>query len=159
MRSTGWDDASSYAEFLKIQFAARQPIETWIAAQNDAAAPPQQCDLIVTDLTELGGESAISDREFVLPHDADRLGVYWALAGSSLGNRSIFKELERNGLDYLSSTFLTDVAMQAYWLQLRPQIELPASVALAEAMAKGAEAVFQHFRAVVSAMTRSEIAA
>lgn len=159
MRKTGWHDTSSYSEFLKIQLAARQPIESWIEGLDDEASPPKQCDLIAGDLAGLGGNTTSPANEFRLPDDADRLGVYWALAGSSLGNRSIFKELERNGLGHLSNAFLTDEAMQAYWAQLRPQIEQSVAEAEAESMAKGARAVFQHFRAVVSAMTRSEIAA
>ena len=146
----GWETRTDYARFLNLQFAARLPVERWIEAHApfDLRAPAQS-HLIARDLETLGEPCPLELAPF--PYEtggniqASALGVSWVLAGSSLGNRSILKEIERAGHGDWPTAFLADPEMLRFWKQLRPRIDLPASLATLAASSAAATAVFDHF--------------
>ncbi|TRD10972.1 biliverdin-producing heme oxygenase [Erythrobacter insulae] len=156
MRSaSGWTSTAAYGRFLALQYAARIPVETWLRenAPSDLR-PPEQSQLIARDLATLNMPRPSVSSPFtldVLPNDnASALGAAWVLAGSSLGNRAILKDLERNGRRHWPSAFLGDPGMLAFWKQLRPHIEMPASLKTLASATGAAIAVFDHFIANTS---------
>ncbi|MDJ0643460.1 MAG: biliverdin-producing heme oxygenase [Erythrobacter sp.] len=148
--ASGWSSLDDYADFLALQHAARAPVEDWLAetAPQDLV-PPAQCPLIANDLADLGHSVPPMAAPFSLHIDEYRqshaLGAAWVLAGSSLGNRSILKELRRAGHVEWPHAFLGDDHMLTYWQGLRRRIERPAKVAEVEAASAAAAAVFDHF--------------
>ena len=152
--ASGWTSRSDYRRFLSLQHAARMPVEQWIALNAPPAfCPPPQCHLIERDLRALGWSPEDNASEFSLTcrseGDSTALGVAWVLAGSSLGNRAILKEVKRVAADSATEewpcSFLGDDAMPAFWKQLRPHIEQSASHNKLEAASRAANAVFDHF--------------
>ncbi len=149
----GWRGAREYADFLSFQFAARKPVEDWLANSAMADhAPPAQTPLIARDLASLGATLPPTSRKFALPNapsgyaDGYAQGVAWVLAGSALGNRAIANEVERAEPDNrLPREFLTDPEMLTFWSHFRRSIERIAPRAEMEVMAAGAAAVFDHF--------------
>jgi heme oxygenase len=161
--AAGWSAREDYARFLALQYAARVPVEAWLAAHapNDLHPPPQ-CAHIAADLASLGETLPRSGPDFALSVPARddsqtsalALGVCWVLAGSSLGNRAIHGEVKRtaraSGEAEWSARFLGDPAMLAFWKDLRQQIERPASTVELDAASRAAAAVFDHFIAIAA---------
>lgn len=154
--ASGWSTRADYVRFLKLQHAARHPVETWLARHcPDASRPPAQCWLIAQDLTKLGCDLPADARPFTPGQTGTReglaLGVAWVLAGSSLGNRAILKEVVRVSGGERDAcwphAFLADEAMLTFWQGLRRRIERPAAIAEVEAASAAATAVFDHFLA------------
>jgi len=139
-------DRLDYIGFLTVQFAARGPIEAWIArGLSQFEPPPPQTGLIAADLHALGAATPADITEHFDCDPAGGLGVAWALGGSSLGNRAMLADLRKRGAA-MPTTFLGDPAMPAYFARLRARLELPADDAeTAEASIAGARAVFAAF--------------
>lgn len=149
--------AAGYASFLLIQYRSREPIERWVAQRLPAEeAPPAQAPLIARDLGELAiALPPIGD--FALPDDADPLGLVWALAGSSLGNRTMLRHRRKLGAGG-PEHFLADPAMAEFFARLRARIERPVSEDLARRAVAGAQAVFAAFIAVLPDQPRNTAA-
>ncbi len=149
-RASGWNDIGDYAEFLKIQYAARQPVEAWLAAHAPLELrPPEQSPLIAHDLDALGMALPAVRTGFTMKGNerACTLGASWVLAGSALGNRSILKEVSKAGHDTWPTHFLGGGAMLNFWSDLRAELEVDAGNAYVAGAISGANAVFDHFLA------------
>ncbi|MBO6526580.1 biliverdin-producing heme oxygenase [Erythrobacter sp.] len=138
-----------YADFLEIQYRARQDVELWLADHAPTTAPPGQTGLIAQDLETLGRAAPTDFPALETPADADPIGVCWVLAGSSLGNRAILARLAKTGMQW-PTAFLSDRRMTAYWQDLRPILERPHSPDRDRAALAAAQATFAHFNAVVA---------
>lgn len=135
-----------YRRFLRMQRAARGPIELWAAQHCPAElTPPPQSPLIDADLAALGDQDATGAVDFDFPANGDARGVAWALAGSSLGNRAMLHSRRKRGMNRADS-FLSDPAMTRFWAGLRPLLEAPAADNEAHAALQAAEAVFRTFQ-------------
>jgi heme oxygenase (biliverdin-IX-beta and delta-forming) len=151
--ASGWQNLSDYARFLRLQHAARAPVEAWLAAcAPDDLRPPVQTPLIARDLAALGLDVSAPAAGFAI-EDADAghaLGVAWVLAGSALGNKAILKQMRRasagDGHKW-PCEFLGDETMMNFWQGLRLRLEQPATSAQASGAASAATAVFAHFLA------------
>jgi heme oxygenase len=152
-------ERGDYAHFLRIQFDARAPIETWCqTALPQELLPPSQLALIEADLADLGESAgAASSRPFMANTDG-ALGIAWALAGSSLGNRAMLADLRKRGGAALPTRFLGDGAMPAFFVSLRPMLEQPIDEAVIAAAVAGAHAVFARFAEVAAAHLTAEAA-
>lgn len=161
--AAGWKARADYTRFLSLQYAARRPVEAWLAANAPSElCPPAQCDLIAADLIELGEQVPESGPHFALysgacddaPNDCEVLGAAWVLAGSSLGNRAILKEVRRtakqSGEQAWPDSFLGDDAMMNFWKTLRRRIERPADINEVAGASRAAAAVFDHFIALAA---------
>lgn len=149
--ASGWQSLADYARFLSLQHAARAPVEAWLDAHAPAALrPPVQTPLIARDLAMLGQDLPPPAASFAMDMDGEgeALGAAWVLAGSALGNKAILKQMRRasasEGCEW-PAAFLGDEAMLAFWQDLRPRLQQPASAAAASAAASAASAVFAHF--------------
>lgn len=157
MRRTGWSDRASYGEFLRIQHDARAPLETWFAGrQAGDAVPPAQCGLLQDDLHALALEGVRKEgRDFHMPEGGDPVGIAWVLAGSSLGNLAILREIERAGNGDWPTSFLCDPAMRAFWKILRERLDAPLDNATdPHAAVLAATSAFDHFAACVDDRAR-----
>lgn len=155
--ASGWSTRGSYAKFLTLQYAARHPVEAWLSEHAPAKlCPPPQCPQLASDLAALGKSVPRAGRRFSLPdceaHRSDYafIGAAWVLAGSSLGNRAILKDITRDGHGQWPDTFLSDDTMLAFWKQLRPIIETPTRCEHAHEASAAAIAVFDHFIAQIT---------
>ncbi|MBV7259022.1 hypothetical protein [Erythrobacter crassostreae] len=114
-----------------------------------AFCAPAQSHLIARDLENLAVRLPVagpaSDFAIGPVSDSSAIGAAWVLAGSSLGNRSILKELEKAGHADWPCAFLSDPGMLAFWKQLRPLIDEPADLDMLTAASEAAIAVFDHF--------------
>lgn len=149
--ASGWQTRSDYARFLTLQYAARAPLEDWLAAHAPAELrPPPQTPLLALDLAALGMGLPASAPVLTLPRPdaATALGTAWVLAGSALGNRAIARQVARIGAGAWPAAFLGDDAMMVFWQGLRARIEHPAAPGEAEGATRAAEAVFAHFLGV-----------
>ncbi|ANY18594.1 hypothetical protein A6F68_00058 [Tsuneonella dongtanensis] len=146
-------ERGEYALFLQTQLAARRPIEAWCAVNvPNEFLPPLQSPLIEADLRAMASlvpETVIGSLS--APPNG-WLGVAWAVAGSSLGNRMMLKRLASRGSD-LPRSFLGDDAMPAYFARIRPLLERPAAVA--EALAEQVAAAGAVFGTFASAIPRA----
>lgn len=170
MRKTvGWSNKADYTRFLRLQHAARAPIEEWLENHAPSALrPPTQCDLIAEDLQDLGEllleESAITIPSPSLPfqiaemscaisREAQALGAAWTLAGSALGNQTILKQINANARRKdetpWPSRFLGDRTMLTFWNTMRRQIERPACNDEVAYASQAAIKVFDHFIHIV----------
>ena len=142
-------DREDYRRFLSMQWMARAPIEAWLT-ERLPKAPPPLAGLIARDLEAMGAPPPTGQLPFALPAGADPIGACWAIAGSSLGNRSMLRRLagSRKAGD-VPTDFLADGAMTAYWQTLKPRLEAPAGDSN-DAVA-AAEAVFATFIAAAEA--------
>jgi len=139
------NNPADYALFLRLQLAARAPIERWAALHcEEALRPPQSVSLLLGDLAQLGAESTLPEGTFAPPTGSHPLGLAWAIAGSHLGNRALLTRLERQGTD-LPTTFLADPRLLAFWKRIRPLLEIPATEGPAAGALVAAEAVFACF--------------
>jgi heme oxygenase (biliverdin-IX-beta and delta-forming) len=149
--ASGWQTRSDYARFLALQYAARVPLEDWLArhAPSDLS-PPSQTPLLARDLAALGLDVPKPAPGLTpdMPAPGEALGTAWVLAGSALGNRAIAKQVARIGGGEWPTAFLGDDTMMAFWQGLRARIERPAEPDEAEGATRAAEAVFAHFLAV-----------
>ncbi len=149
--ASGWHSLEDYARFLKLQYAARLPVEQWLEVHApDDLRPPKQAPLIAHDLAVLKLGIPPPAAPFCMPATTPSMiiGAAWVLAGSALGNRSILKQMRRaSAADDCEwpSAFLGDEAMLVFWQALRERIERPATMIEASAAAHGASAVFAHF--------------
>ncbi|MFN2099766.1 biliverdin-producing heme oxygenase [Altererythrobacter sp. MF3-039] len=117
-----FSDRASYARFLRIQLAARLPVERWLVRNApDELVPPSQTALIRHDLSSLGASQVIQEPKFELEPDGDALGVAWVLAGSHLGNRFLLKGLPA-ALE-LPTAFFSDTRMTDFWKGLQSRLE------------------------------------
>lgn len=157
--ASGWQTRHDYARFLALQYAARLPLEAWLAAHAPAGLiPPHQTPLLARDLEALGVDlppacplpATASFRPSASALPATALGVAWALAGSALGNRAIARQVAQIGGGAWPVAFLGDGAMMAFWQSLRVRIEGPVAARDAESAARAADAVFAHFLAVAA---------
>lgn len=160
--ASGWQTRSDYARFLALQYAARAPLEAWLADHAPAGlVPPLQTPLLARDLAALNTglpracppfypyqtpSRPLANSVFHVKHAA--LGAAWVLAGSALGNKAIAKQVARIGGGDWPVAFLADGAMMAFWQELRTRIECPSTPAEAAGATQAAEAVFAHFLAV-----------
>ncbi|MCH2487807.1 MAG: biliverdin-producing heme oxygenase [Erythrobacter sp.] len=134
-----------YARFLATQYRARKPIEDWVAGNmSREAGPPAQTPLIAADLAALGQSAPTHIAHFAMPEAADPVGLQWALAGSSLGNRAMLAQRRKQGLDG-PVNFLSDAAMPAFFKELRPALEIVSDPARVGHAVAAAEAVFACF--------------
>lgn len=142
-------DPEDYRRFLSMQLMARGPIEAWLA-ERLPEAPPPLARLIARDLEAMGAPPPAGETPFAMPAGADPIGACWAIAGSSLGNRSMLRRLTNSGkADEVPTAFLADGAMTDYWQTLKPRLEAPAGDC-GDAVA-AAEAVFATFIAAAEA--------
>ncbi len=148
-------DRGAYTVFLRRQYAARAPIEAWVHANALAAlTPPDQTPLIARDLQALGASCPPFGGEFRAPSNG-AIGVAWALAGSSLGNRTMLRRIERAGAS-LPTTFLANRDMPEYFARLRPRLETAAASETALTAARDAAlAVFAFFADVAPKADRT----
>lgn len=143
-----------YTLFLVTQYRSREPIERWIADALPAdEAPPAQAPLIARDLAELAVPLPPT-RDFSLAESADPVGLVWALAGSSLGNRTMLHHRQKIGATG-PEHFLSDTAMTEFFTRLRVRIERPVSDELAQRAIAGAQAAFATFIAALPDQTRN----
>lgn len=133
-----------YVRFLRFQYAARYPVEQWLAAHGDDCALPATTPLIARDLERLGTPLPSLSR-FDHPSTDGAIGIAWALAGSHLGNRAMLSRLRKSGAQEMHTRFLADDSMRAAWKDLLPVLESPHSPAKTEAAIAAARAVFTHF--------------
>ncbi|NVE95671.1 biliverdin-producing heme oxygenase [Altererythrobacter lutimaris] len=147
MSHGGWTSAAGYTQFLQVQHAARAPIELWIAERCPTEfQPPRQSHLLEQDLAAMEASAAAPIGTFDLPQGADPLGAVWALAGSSLGNAMIQRQVAASSsCAHLPQSFLTDQSMHRFWKSLLPVLNSTCSREKAQASCRGANAVFAHF--------------
>lgn len=145
---------AGYTLFLITQYRSREPIERWIAKALPAEeAPPAQAPLIARDLAELGAALPPTS-DFTLPESADPVGLVWALAGSSLGNRSMLRHRQKIGAAG-PEHFLSDTAMTEFFTRLLVGIEHTVSDELAQRAVAGAQAAFAAFIAALPDQARN----
>ncbi|GMN13830.1 hypothetical protein [Altererythrobacter sp. MTPC7] len=156
-------DSAQYRTFLQVQYAARRPVEDWLATyEMSIPVPPAMSPLIAADLGE-SGETLANPQGGTVPAfyptaGADPLGAAWVLAGSSLGNRAMLADLGKRDALPAAVRFLSSPDMVAYFAELRRAIEVPCpDPADASAAIAGAAACFGHFRAVCEAMLPARI--
>ena len=160
--ASGWECERDYARFLALQHAARRSVEAWLDAHApDDLHPPAQTPLIASDLSA-SGEELPQGPLFSHPETsrAAVLGIAWALAGSSLGNRAILKDVRRasGAAGSWPETFLADDTMPAFWAKLHREVERPADAVEAEAARRAAVALFDHFTRSVSFQLPNQMA-
>lgn len=141
-------DRDDYACFLQIQARARHGLETWLEKYCPLEwRPPRQDALLAADLAAL---DITLDREgapdFDHPDEGPVawLGAAWVLAGSSLGNRMMERDLAARAPDGWPMQFLRDTTMPAYFKALRTPLSATHANPGAE---RTARAVFDHFQA------------
>lgn len=151
--ASDWNSIGDYARFLGAQYAARVPVEEWLAVHAPSdLAPPEQTSLLARDLTKLGTNASRPDREFSLSYEgeATALGVSWVLAGSSLGNRAMFRDMQRAQSDDSNwpHEFLSSPAMAEFWIDLRTRVEVAVDPQKADEATRAANVTFEHFLTV-----------
>ena len=142
-------DRHDYGCFLRGQSRARIGVESWLARCCPPEwLPPAQTGLIEADLAALGCVgSDTPDEDVPAFAHADEgpvawLGAAWVLAGSSLGNRMMERELTGRAPEGWPMQFLRDETMPAFFKALRP---LLASDEINPGAERTARAVFAHF--------------
>lgn len=149
MRRTGWQTQSAYAQFLQVQYAARQPVETCFARlANRGDAPPAMAGSIARDLDQMNSPLPTEKlTRFELPEGSNPIGAFWAIAGSSLGNKAILREVElASGAMSWPSSFLADISMIQFWKRLRQELNLEGTRPTTIGAVQAANAVFDHFQ-------------
>lgn len=158
MRYADWSSSEGYRTFLQVQHAARQPIERWIDAEGlGDMAPPSQSDLIERDLASLGSRPIEGGLNFKLPEGADAIGLAWAIAGSSLGNKAILREVSAASAGQWPTGFLSDDRMTEFWKRIRPLLDSPCDPASLAAAETAAMSVFDHFIAVAETFVCEQV--
>lgn len=148
--ASDWRSREDYARFLSTQYAARLPVEAWLLAFAPAGLkPPEQTQLIARDLSRLGASVPGRSGGFSLDEFGPNavIGVAWVLAGSSLGNRAMLRDMQRAlpaGTAW-PHDFLGSRAMTEFWKGLRVRIDGRAGQAERTQSASAARCVFDHF--------------
>ncbi|MBL4792498.1 biliverdin-producing heme oxygenase [Citromicrobium bathyomarinum] len=140
-------DRGEYACFLRVQLQARRGVEQWLASVCPPEwLPPSQDALLESDLSALGHESGEAHAAFAFDDEGPVawLGAAWVLAGSSLGNTMMERDLSARAPADWPMAFLRDTAMPAYFRALRP---LLATTDINPGAERTASAVFAHFQA------------
>lgn len=136
--------SEGYAAFLRVQYAARRPIEEWAAgALQPNFRPPAVSHLVAQDLAALG-ETPPPVESFRLVGDADPIGVAWAIGGSALGNRAMLARM-RAVASASETRFLADRSLAQFFTTLLPELEEPAEPKRLHRAVQAAEAVFETF--------------
>lgn len=139
-------DRRQYAEFLSVQLRARIGVEQWLFRHcPDQWLPPSQLPALRRDLEWMGysvdeAAAPVFSAPSLTPETW--LGAAWVLAGSSLGNKMMERDLATRVPASWPMAFVRDEAMPRYFKALRPLLEdtrpnLPSEWA--------ANAVFAHF--------------
>ena len=140
-------ERQDYARFLGIQARARAGVEAWLTRYCPREwMPPSQADLLRRDLSALDYPPPRSAPAFAHGDEGPVawLGAAWVLAGSSLGNRMMERDLAARAPSDWPMAFLRDDAMPAYFKALRPLLE---SGDVNPGAERTARAVFDHFMA------------
>lgn len=138
------ESSGGYAEFLRIQYTARRPIETWAAMSlPQQLRPPAVADLIAQDMAALR-QTLPAVARFCFPNGADPLGLAWAIGGSALGNRAMLARV-RDARISTETRFLADRRVAQYFAGLLPKLDQPASADRLLAAVRAADAVFATF--------------
>ena len=145
-----WRSNGAYARFLSSQFQARIAVEEWLSDHAPAdLTPPEQTSALADDLRALGAEMPTQRFEFSLEDQgsATMLGAAWVLAGSSLGNRAMHRDMRRAlpEVEQWPDAFLSSTEMTKFWHGLRSRIEAPASPEEQDTAVRAAMQVFDHF--------------
>ena len=139
-------DRRDYVQFLDAQLTARLGVEQWLFQHCPYEwLPPSQVSLLRRDLEWLGHTAGEANSPaFVAPAITPDawLGAAWVLAGSSLGNKMMERELAPRVAPSWPMAFIRDEAMPRYFKALRPLLESSRSNPSAEWTA---HAVFGHF--------------
>lgn len=157
--AAGWTTLEDYTCFLSLQYAARLPVEAWLAENApEDLRPPAQSPLIAQDLAALDAALPDAGETFAGPQTpgadeatmrAQALGTAWVLAGSSLGNRSILAEVQRtareSGCETWPARFLGDPEMIGFWRRLRLELENSTDLEAVDLATHAASLVFEHF--------------
>lgn len=141
-------DRGDYARFLRVQIDARLGVEQWLFRHCPAEwLPPSQVTLLRRDLEWLG--ATFEDGRapaLTTPGFSSQawIGAAWVLAGSSLGNKMMERDLAARAPSNWPMAFLRDRSMPQYFKAILPMLDgtqpnLPAEWA--------ARAVFAHFQA------------
>lgn len=141
-------DRSEYACFLSVQARARDGVERWLARYcPEEWLPPEQSRLLGSDLAALGAGTDSPSPAFDHGDGGPVawLGAAWVLAGSSLGNRMMERDLSARAPAGWPMAFLRDDAMPRYFKALRPLLE---GTDINPGAERAASAVFAHFQAV-----------
>ncbi|RDC60623.1 hypothetical protein HME9302_01837 [Alteripontixanthobacter maritimus] len=148
---------AGYARFLKIQYAARKGAEDWAGQMlPHALCPPPLASLISADLTQLGRSMPEAEHTAILAgidtsSQSAALGAAWVLAGSSLGNRMMLRQV-CDAAPQMPVAFLSDPAMPQFFARLRPLLE--EDVRDPAPAIRSATAMFEHFVQVALADER-----
>ena len=141
-------DRRDYARFLDIQLSARRGVEQWLYLNAPAHwLPPSQVSLLRRDLDWLGHEAGNAPAPSFSAPANDRhawIGAAWVIAGSSLGNKMMERELSARAPASWPMAFLQDKSMPHYFKALRPLLEDSTANPAAQ---DTAQAVFAHFLA------------
>lgn len=137
-------EADDYAAFLRFQYAARAPIEAWLAQRAPDLDIPPMASLIEQDLAAMD-EPLPELATFRCPAARGAIGIAWALAGSHLGNRALLVRLRKSGAKNRPVAFLADESMRLAWEELLPQLEAPADRLECAQAVTAAHSVFDHF--------------
>ena len=145
-----------YADFLRRQYRARQPVEAYVESLGRDDMPPPAVPRLERDLHVLGVSLPPLGSRFTLPRGSDPIGLAWAIAGSHLGNRAMLAGLDNPALP---TDFLADERMIAYWKALRPRLDRPMTPAQARPAILAATAVFAQFQSAFGLSSQSRKAA
>ena len=138
-------EQQDYARFLSVQSRARGGVEAWLARYCPPEwMPPSQAASLRQDLTELGFATTHGAPAFAHGDEGPVawLGAAWVLAGSSLGNRMMERDLAARAPSDWPMAFLRDSAMPSYFKALRPLLE---NTDVNPGAERTASAVFDHF--------------
>lgn len=108
-----------YAAFLSAQYCARKTVGSALDRQppEGLSAPPEQIELLLGDLHDLGVKPSSTRGSFRLNSPAEALGAAWVVAGSALGNRTILGRRRKAGL-HDAERFLSDTRLATYFSEL-----------------------------------------
>ena len=141
-------DRDEYVAFLAMQYAARAPVERWLNGFGDEAPVPSSLPLLEADLRALG-RALPDEAPFSPPTRGDATGAIWALAGSSLGNAMMRKQVMRANPD-LPTAFLSDGALPRFWRDIRPTLDTVVDPDREERAVASAREVFRCFLAAAT---------
>lgn len=146
-RMSGFDltTRAGYARFLLVQYQARVGIEDWCALHcPPALRAPSGLPRLRADLADLGRR--LPSHSPIFSSEGDPLGVAYVLAGSTLGNTMIARQVRENSSD-LPLRFLDDPAAIAHWKLLQPLLKAAPDDTSADVL-RGALDTFRHFTAL-----------
>lgn len=158
-----WLVRAQYGQFLSAQYQARLAVEQWLSVSApEDLKPPEQTPLLARDLAELGETLPAASFAFALENEGPPsvIGAAWVLAGSSLGNRAMLRDMQRALPDdaHWPAAFLSGDAMTRFWQALRARIETPASPQEVEIAVHAAAHVFEHFLTIAENARPQDVA-